>query len=255
MGSCYNVIAFEGDFMQPFIKKHKVIILAVLGLILVCTIVCALLYFGVIHLNHPELKGLKIKGVDVSSYQGDIDWDILSGQDIDFAYIKATEGSSTVDRCFEYNWQNASKTDLCIGAYHFFSFESSGENQAKLFISTVNSVPDMLPPVIDVEFYGRFHSGEDIDVDAVKKELRSMVDILTEHYGMKPIIYVSSDTYELIVRDDFSDCGIWYRSVYKAVPKDVNWTIWQYSNHHVLKGYNGTERYIDMNVFSNEGWK
>ena len=56
--------------MQPFIKKHKVIILAVLGLILVCSIVCALLYFGVIHLNHPELKGLKIKGVDVSSYQG-----------------------------------------------------------------------------------------------------------------------------------------------------------------------------------------
>ena len=241
--------------MRAVKKKNKIAIGILSGLILFCAVICALLYFGVLHLNHPELSGFNIKGVDVSSYQGDIDWDVLAGQGIDFAYIKATEGSSTVDRCFEANWLNASKTDLRIGAYHFFSFESSGEKQAALYCSTVESVPDMLPPVIDVEFYGRFHGVNDIDVNAVKKELRSMIDILTEHYGVKPVIYVSSDTYESIVRDDFRDCGIWYRSVYKPVPKDVDWTIWQYSNRHVLKGYKGTERYIDMNVFSNEGWK
>ena len=230
-------------------KKYKTIALTIAGLVLIFAAVCACLYFGIIHINNPEHK---VKGVDVSSYQGDIDWDVLSSQGIDFAYIKATEGSSTVDRCFEANWNNASKTSLRIGAYHFFSFESSGENQAKLFTSTVEAVPNMLPPVIDVEFYGRFHSADDIDVEAIKKELRSMIDILTEHYGVKPIIYVSSDTYELIVKDDFSDCGIWYRSVYGPVPKDVKWTIWQYSNRHVLKGYSGSERYIDMNVFDED---
>ena len=230
-------------------KKYKTIALTIAGLVLVCVALCACLYFGIIHINNPEYK---VRGVDVSSYQGDIDWNVLSLQRIDFAYIKATEGSSTVDRCFEANWTNASKTPLRIGAYHFFSFESSGENQAKLFISTVEAVPNMLPPVIDVEFYGRFHGADDIDVDAVKKELRSMINVLTEHYGVKPIIYVSRDTYELIVKDDFSDCGLWYRSVYGPVPKDVKWTIWQYSNRHVLKGYNGSERYIDMNVFDED---
>ena len=230
-------------------KKYKTIALTIAGLVLVCVALCACLYFGIIHINNPEYK---VRGVDVSSYQGDIDWNVLSLQRIDFAYIKATEGSSTVDRCFEANWTNASKTPLRIGAYHFFSFESSGENQAKLFISTVETVPNMLPPVIDVEFYGRFHGADDIDVDAVKKELRSMINVLTEHYGVKPIIYVSRDTYELIVKDDFSDCGLWYRSVYGPVPKDVKWTIWQYSNRHVLKGYNGSERYIDMNVFAED---
>lgn len=40
------------------------------------------------------------------------------------------------------------------------------------------------------------------------------------------------------------------RSVYSGVPDDVNWTLWQYSNRHHLKGYKGTERYIDMNVFN-----
>ena len=232
-------------------KKLKVILItAALGCL--HAPICAWPVLGIIHINHPELKGYKVKGVDVSSYQGDIDWDVLSSQGIEFAYIKATEGSKTVDRCFEANWKGASDTSLRIGAYHFFSFESSGENQASLFCDTVKAVPDMLPPVIDVEFYGRFHSGDDIDVDAVKKELRSMIDILTDHYGIKPIIYVSSETYELIVKDDFADCGIWYRSVYGPVPKDVRWTIWQYSNRHVLKGYNGSERYIDMNVLAGE---
>ena len=233
-------------------KKLKVILIAAAALVLTCIVICACLSFGIIHINHPELSGYKVKGVDVSSYQGDIDWDELSEQGISFAYIKATEGSSTVDRCFEANWNNSSNTDLRIGAYHFFSFESSGENQAKLFCDTVKAVPNMLPPVIDVEFYGRFHGADDIYVDAVKKELRSMVDILTEHYGVKPSIYVSSETYNLIVRDDFPDCGLWYRSVYGPVPKDVKWTIWQYSNRHVLKGYSGTERYIDMNVFAED---
>ena len=233
-------------------KKLNAILIAAAALVLTCIVICACLSFGIIHINHPELSGYKVKGVDVSSYQGDIDWDELSEQGISFAYIKATEGSSTVDRCFEANWNNSSNTDLRIGAYHFFSFESSGENQAKLFCDTVKAVPNMLPPVIDVEFYGRFHGADDIYVDAVKKELRSMVDILTEHYGVKPSIYVSSETYNLIVRDDFPDCGLWYRSVYGPVPKDVKWTIWQYSNRHVLKGYSGTERYIDMNVFAED---
>ena len=113
-------------------KKLKAILITA-ALVLTCIVICACLYFGIIHINHPEFKGYKVKGVDVSSYQGDIDWDVLSAQGIEFAYIKATEGSKTVDRCFEANWKGASDTSLRIGAYHFFSFESSGENQAKLF--------------------------------------------------------------------------------------------------------------------------
>ena len=234
---------------NPLFNK---MLIALACLILLGGSLCAAFYFGILHMNYPELNGYTIKGVDVSSYQGDIDWGVLSSQGIDFAYIKATEGSSTVDRCFEANWQGASKTDLRIGAYHFFSFESSGENQAKLFCGTVKALPDMLPLVIDVEFYGSFHTADDINVEAVKKELRSMIDILTEQYGVKPVIYVSSATYDSIVKDDFTDCGIWYRSVYSKIPSGIKWTIWQYSNRQVLKGYNGSERYIDMNVISDK---
>ena len=231
-------------------SKLKPLIITAIAIMSVVIILAGLFYFGVLHINNPELKGLTVKGVDVSSYQGDIDWPLLVSQDIDFAYIKATEGSSHQDPYFDQNWQNASETDIRIGAYHFFSFESGGDTQAQNFIDTVEPVDNMLPPVIDVEYYGSFGSAETIDVDAVRNELRTMVDLLTEAYGVKPVIYVSEDSYRTIVQGCFDDCSLWYRSVYSGVPGDVNWTFWQYSNRHRLHGYNGEESFIDMNVFS-----
>ena len=231
-------------------KNLKAVIITASILLAVTLIAACSLYFGLIHINNPELNGFTVKGVDVSSYQGNIDWPLLVSQDIDFAYIKATEGSSSKDRYFSQNWQEASKTGIRIGAYHFFSFESAGQTQAQNFIDTVDPVDNMLPPVIDVEYYGSFTSEDTIDVGAVRKELRTMVDILTEEYGMKPVIYVSESSYKTIVKGSFEDCGLWYRSVYSKVPGDVDWVFWQYSNRHRLKGYDGKEAYIDMNVFA-----
>ena len=231
-------------------KKLKVVILTLSILLALMAVLACSLYFGLIHINNPELKGLTVRGVDVSSYQGNIDWPLLVSQDIDFAYIKATEGSSFRDPCFDQNWQDASETGIRIGAYHFFSFESGGDTQARNFIDTVKPVDNMLPPVIDVEYYGSFSSEEKIDVEAVRKELRKMADILTEEYGTKPVIYVSESSYKTIVLGYFEDCGLWYRSVYSDIPADIDWVLWQYSNRHRLKGYDGKEVYIDMNVFS-----
>ena len=233
-------------------KNLKAVIITASILLAVMLIAACSLYFGLIHINNPELNGFTVKGVDVSSYQGNIDWPLLASQDIDFAYIKATEGSASQDRCFSQNWQEASQTGIRIGAYHFFSFESAGQTQAQNFIDTVDPVDNMLPPVIDVEYYGSFTSEDTIDVSAVRKELRTMVDILTEEYGMKPVIYVSESSYKTIVKGSFEDCGLWYRSVYSKVPSDVNWVFWQYSNRHRLKGYDGKEAYIDMNVFAGD---
>ncbi len=226
-------------------------LLIVFGLLLsVCAVYFVLLYCGVLHINNPSSEKYPVTGVDVSSHQGTVDWEALASQDIKFAFIKATEGSSFVDDRFTANWADASKTDLRVGAYHFFSFESSGEAQAELFCGTVEPVKNMLPPVIDVEYYGKFKSVDDINVSDIKLELRVLVEKLTDKYWMKPIIYASKETYDTIVREDFSDCDLWIRSVYSAVDSDIDWTFWQYSNRHILKGYSGEERYIDMNVFS-----
>ena len=63
-----------------------------------------------------------VRGVDVSRYQGEIDWGWLS-RGLSFAFIKATEGASTIDPYFALNFENAAKTGLVTGAYHFFDLQ------------------------------------------------------------------------------------------------------------------------------------
>ncbi|PHU39327.1 glycoside hydrolase family 25 [Pseudobutyrivibrio ruminis] len=218
-------------------------------LIFLSALLALLLYLGIVHINNPSKAKYPVNGVDVSAYQGQVDWDTLSSQDIDFAYIKATEGSTFKDSCFEYNWKEAGETDLRIGAYHFFSFESSGEKQAANFIDSVDVIPMMLPPVIDVEYYGKYQNEDDIDVVEIRAELRNMINILKEESGVNPVLYVSEETYNTIVAQEFSDCDIWYRSVYGKIDGELDWTFWQYSNRHRLNGYEGEEPFIDMNVF------
>ena len=130
---------------------RRIGILCALFLILTATAI-GLVCSGAVLLNNPSASEYPVRGVDVSAYQGSVDWQTLSAQGIDFAFIKATEGSSFVDSCFAYNCAEAQKQSLSVGAYHFFSYDSRGESQAKHYIDTVAPFDGMLPPVIDLEF-------------------------------------------------------------------------------------------------------
>ena len=98
-------------------------------------------------------KSYPVQGIDVSHYQGQIDWKQMKAQGIGFAYIKATEGSSYVDECYEQNMTDAENAGIAAGAYHFFSFDSPGVTQAEHFIQTVGEDGTLIP-VVDVEYYG-----------------------------------------------------------------------------------------------------
>jgi len=231
-------------------KKLWLKLLIVFTALAVCGgVLAVLLWNGVIQLNNPSRNKYPVRGVDVSRYQGKIDWQVLASQGIDFAFIKATEGSSHKDICFDYNYEEARKTKLYAGAYHFFSFDSAGETQAENFINTVEGYDDMLPPVIDVEYY---KSKNTPTRENLSKELKSMLDILENHYNKKPIIYTTEDFYEKFFSEDYKEYDIWIRDVV-AKPKlsdGKKWTFWQYTNRETLGGYNGEEKYIDMNVFN-----
>ena len=124
-------------------KKRKILIItvsSVLAAALLCGIVFLLVFNGIIPLNATADDKYPVRGVDVSHYQGEIDWEVLSSQDIDFAFLKATEGSSYVDDTYEYNCTEARKAGLAVGAYHFFSFDSAAKTQAENFIGTVDEI-------------------------------------------------------------------------------------------------------------------
>lgn len=215
-----------------------------------CFLLFILIWNGVLLLNNPSLAEYPVRGVDVSSYQGDIDWKTLASQDISFAFIKATEGSSFTDPQFAYNYEQAQQTHLRIGAYHFFSYDSGGDTQAEHFISTVYPVDNMLPPVIDLEFYGDYDKNPP-DRETVRQQLDIMLDKLQSYYGMKPIIYATEKSYSLYLAGAYDAYDIWIRNVIgnPNLSDQREWTFWQYTNRARLKGYHGKEKYIDLNVF------
>lgn len=234
--------------MKRKLRMYGSILIAVICL--VCLLLFLLVWNGVILLNNPSSTEYPVRGVDVSSYQGEIDWKTLADQDISFAFMKATEGSSFTDPRFAYNYEQAQQTHLRIGAYHFFSYDSGGDTQAEHFISTVYQVDNMLPPVIDLEFYGEYDKNPP-DRDTVRHQLDIMLDKLQAHYGMKPIIYATERSYSLYLAGAYDAYDIWIRNVI-GKPKlsdQRKWTFWQYTNRARLEGYRGKEKYIDLNVF------
>ena len=198
-----------------------------------------------IRLNHPQ----GVIGADISSYQGDADWDKLS-QNMDFVFVKATEGSSFTDEKFAYNFVGAREAGLYAGAYHFFSFDSPGKTQAENFIAAMEETgmtEGMLPPVIDIEPYGEYMK-QPKSADEVIPELKVMIAEIEEKYGVKPIIYCTGKSYRLY-RSGFEGCRLWERNVYFR-PLHNDWDFWQYTDTEVLDGYHGDEKYIDMNFFN-----
>ena len=111
-------------------QAHKKVSPLIIIVLLLITGAFLLYHWGILQFNHPDAETYPVQGIDVSTYQGTIDWPVLASNDLTFAFIKATEGSSLQDEKFKYNWENAGKTHLKVGAYHFFSYETSGATQA-----------------------------------------------------------------------------------------------------------------------------
>lgn len=220
------------------------------ALVLVLGVLALLVWNGVIWPNRYLADGYDVRGVDVSNYQGEIDWPVLAAQDLDFAFIKATEGSSHVDQRFEANWAGATgETDLLVGAYHFLSFESPGDTQAANMIENVPAMPGTLPPVVDAEYYAGF-AADPPSVPELRAILDPLLADLEEHYGAAPILYTTQEFRERFLGDDYDRYPLWIRAV--ALTPDVprhEWEFWQYSDRDVLDGYSGEETHIDMNVF------
>lgn len=242
---CKRYIAIAGGIIVLLFSAAAVLMYAV--------------YFGYYHVNGFRAARYPIHGVDVSHYQGEIDWNVLAAQDIQFAYIKATEGSSHVDDRFAENYHKARQTGLRVGAYHFFSFDSPGAAQAENFIGAVEAFDGMLPPVVDVEFYGNKEANPP-DPEEVRSQLQAYLDAVEKAYGLRPVIYATYESWEMYIENQFDDYPLWIRDIWKQPGPSVDWTLWQYTNRGRLKGFTGEEPYVDLNVFKGsfkewEQWK
>ena len=192
---------------------------------------------GYVYHNNIFASKYKVHGIDISHHQIRINWNDVDKK-YKFVFMKATEGKDFLDSDFTYNWTKAQLSGFRVGAYHFFTMLSSGEEQAKYYISKVPISKDAFPPIIDLEIPTKY------DKEVVNKELKDMIDILQEHYKKRVIIYVTKHTYKKYIDGEFLLNPIWFRNV-KYYPKIDRWDIWQYSNRGRVYGIDG---FTDRNV-------
>lgn len=196
-----------------------------------------------------------VKGVDVSSYQKDVDWKGLENEGISFAFIKATEGTTIVDDRFKENWKEAHRTKMEVGAYHFLSYDTDGNAQADNFINTVNRKWGMLPPVVDVEFYGKYEKNNPSRAK-VYEILDPVLNKLENKYGHKPIIYTNTYIYNTYISEVYDDYPVWISNpedpqyISETLTDGREWTFCQYTFHGRSEYVADGEKYVDMNVFN-----
>lgn len=192
----------------------------------------------------PDLNVDERYGIDVSHHQGEIDWEAVAGDDIDFAYIKATEGGDHVDARFAENWAGATNAGLEVGAYHFFTFCRPGAEQAENFLSVAPDDPDALPPVIDLELAGNCEDRP--SRDDIRREVDAFISTVEAAIDQPVVLYIGDDFegfYEL--RDDI-DRPVWHRRLYLR-PDIGDWWMWQLSYRAEIDGIDGG---VDLNVMS-----
>jgi lysozyme len=192
-----------------------------------------------------------VHGTDVSKYQGSVDWAAAKASGISFVFIKATEGGDRFDERFNEHWRGAKAAGIPRSAYHFYYFCRPAHEQAEWFIRNVPKEANTLPHVLDMEWNHLSPSCKLRPPAAVvHREMRIFLDILTRHYGKRPIVYTSIDFFDDNNLSQFPGVDWWLRSV-AAHPDDLYgshpFRFWQYTGTGIVPGIRGN---ADINVFN-----
>ncbi len=197
--------------------------------------------------EYPE--GYEIHGIDISHYQGKIDWEqlknaMIKGCPVRFVIIKSTEGSSRLDENFRENFNQARDFGFIRGVYHFWSNKSTAREQAYYFLDQVHLTDGDLPPVLDIE-----HKPADKSVEDFQRDVLTWLHIVEDKYHAKPIIYTYYKFKEQYLSAPvFEDYPYWIAHYYvDKVQYKGKWKFWQHTDVGKLPGIKG---YVDFNIYN-----
>ena len=195
--------------------------------------------------NH---KG-KVVGIDVSEFQGKVDWDEVEILDekypVQFVFIRATAGNDRVDGQFKRNWDGAKENKIIRGAYHYYRPNENSIEQANLFIKTVKLQKGDLPPVLDIEKLPKNQS-----LDSLKKGLKRWLTKVEKHYQVRPIIYSGERYYSDFLKEEFGEYLFWIANYnfYREKIED-DWLFWQFTEKASLPGI---KHRVDVNIYNGD---
>ena len=175
-----------------------------------------------------------LTGIDVSHYQGMIDWtEVASDPSVRFAYVKATEASSLRDSYMQRNLKGARSVHIPVGVYHFFSPTASVEEQLSNFLGNVKPQEMDLIPIIDVEKRGR------TSVQVFNSRLQKFLLKVENAYGVKPIIYTYMNFYNRYMVGLYGQYNFMIASYSEDIPQLIDnpkMILWQFTSEGKVQG-------------------
>ena len=225
-------------------KKCRILFFMIIIKILV------LINFNVSYALSPISEPI-YEGIDVSNWQGYINYRLVKDSGIDIVYIKASEGTTFKDPYFEYNYRNAKENGLKVGFYHFLTATNveQAKNQAQFFASVISGKAPDCKLAMDFE---QFRNG--ITVKEINDISLAFMQSLRELTGKEIIVYSNlNDAQRVFNRNVSSQYPLWlaYWGNYSALENvQSSWDKWegvQYTNMGTIAGVDG---YVDRNRFT-----
>jgi uncharacterized protein (TIGR03382 family) len=183
--------------------------------------------------------GKTVKGVDVSHWQGSINWSKVYGDGYRFVIMKASEGTGYTDDTFKTNWAAAKKAGLVRGAYHFFRPKYDGVAQAKHFVSVMGKLSTTdLPPVLDLEVQ------DGVSDATVISRAKAFLETVEKLSGKRPVIYTGYFFTSLGSPSGFAKYPLWVAHWGVSCPNIPSggwkkWSFWQNTNKASVSGISG----------------
>lgn len=197
--------------------------------------------------NHFIPEGFDVHGIDVSRYQGKINWQKLASSKlgehpVEFVFMKSTEGSDLRDPHFKQYWKASMEAGFIRGAYHYFKPRTDPVKQARFFIKNTPLEEGDLPPVLDFEEDGHLPEAE------LRKNLMTWLDLVEKHYGVKPILYCNAGFFKKYISGKIDGYIVWVAHYKTEKPgiHEEDWHFWQYTERGNIDGIKG---HVDLNVF------
>jgi lysozyme len=191
-------------------------------------------------------KGTTVEGIDVSVYQGNIDWAAVKASGRDFAIARISDNLYQ-DTKFAQNWPAIKAAGMIRGAYQFFRPGGDPNAQADLVIQKVGALgPGDLPVTCDVEV------ADGVSAATYAANLKIWVDKVTAGTGKAPMIYTGKYFWNAsVVSSAFSDLPLWIAAWGPPCPDLPNpwsdWAFWQYSATGSVPGISGD---VDLDKFN-----
>lgn len=196
-------------------------------------------------------RGATVPGIDVSFWQGTINWDQVRASGQRYAIVRAYYGANTRDSQFDRNWREARRVGLIRGAYQWFKPLQDPALQADRMIAAVGRLgPGDLPVVADVEEPAS--SGVPSQAEYVRR-VRVWYDRVRAGTGRVPIIYSGKYYWQdYLASTSFASGPLWHPQYTSASCPNIanqwqSWVFWQYSSSGRVSGISGN---VDMNRFN-----